>query len=89
MKKIIAGITLATTLGTANAMPTIHQLNPVQPTYNHTYSAAYHHGKNQAYQNVAHTLFAVGAIAIVGVVVYNLGQESRWGVSENGLSYKF
>lgn len=88
MKKIIAGIALATTIGTANATPAIHQLNP-RPTYNHTYSAAYHHGKHDAYQNVAQTLFVVGAVAIAGVVVYHLGEESRWGVNQKGLTYKF
>lgn len=88
MKKLIAGIALATTIGTANATPAIHQLNP-RPTYNHTYSAAYHHGKHDAYQNVATTLFVVGAIAIVGVAVYNLGEESRWTANDKGVVYRF
>lgn len=91
MKKTIAGIALATTIGTAQAVPAINQLNPVHPHYNHNYSVGYNHGKNDSYHNVATTLFVVGAIAIAGVVIYHLGEEngSRWGVSENGLTYKF
>ena len=91
MKKIIAGIALATTIGTAQAVPAINQLNPVHPHYSHNYSVGYNHGKHTAYQNVATTLFVVGAIAIAGVVIYHLGEEngSRWGISENGLTYKF
>lgn len=89
MKKLIAGIALATTIGTAQAVPAIHGIAPANPTHNYNYNVAYHQGKNAAYQNVATTLFVVGAIAIAGVVVYHLGENSRWGVSENGLSYKF
>lgn len=89
MKKILFGLALATTVSTSNAMPTLNQSNPVIPTYN--YNTAYHAGKNDAYQNVATTLFVVGAAVVVGIVVYELGKESgsRWGLSENGVSYKF
>lgn len=91
MKKIISAVALATSISTANAMPTVNQLNPVRPHYNYNYSVGYNHGKHTAYQNFATTLFVVGAIAIAGVVIYHLGEEngSRWGVSENGLTYKF
>lgn len=91
MKKIITGAILATTIGTAQAVPAINQINYSLPSYNHAYNTGYSHGKNTAYQNVATTFFVVGAIAIAGVVIYHLGEEngSRWGVSENGLTYKF
>lgn len=91
MKKIISAVALATSISTANAMATVNQPNPIHPHYNHNYSVGYNHGKHTAYQNVATTLFVVGAIAIAGVVIYHLGEDngSRWGVSENGLTYKF
>ena len=89
MKKILFGLALATTVSTANAMPTLNYTNTVRPAYN--YNTAYHAGKNDAYQNVATTLFVLGAAVVVGIVIYELGQESgsRWGLSENGVSYKF
>ena len=89
MKKILFGLALATTVSTANAMPTLNQTNPVVPTYN--YNTAYHAGKQDAYQNVATTLFVLGAAVVVGIVVYELGQESgsRWGLSENGVVWRF
>lgn len=89
MKNLIAGIALATTIGTANAMPTLHQINQTQPSYNYAYNTAYHRGKNDAYHNVATTLFVVGAIAIAGVVVYHLGEESRWTANDKGVVYRF
>lgn len=89
MKKLIAGIALATTIGTANAVPAIHGLTPAHTTHNYNYSVAYHQGKNAAYQNVATTLFVVGAIAIAGVVVYHLGEESRWTANDKGVVYRF
>ena len=89
MKKLIAGIALATTIGTAQAVPAIHGIAPVHPTYNYNYNVAYHQGKNAAYQNVATTLFVVGAIAIAGVVVYHLGEESRWTANDKGVVYRF
>lgn len=89
MKKALFGLALATTIGTASAMPTLNQTNPVHTTYN--YNSAYYHGKNDAYQNVATTLFVVGVIVVAGIVAYELGEQngSRWGLGENGVSYAF
>lgn len=91
MKKIISAVALATTIGTAQAVPTINQINYSHPSYNHAYNTGYRHGKNTAYQNVATTLFVVGAIAITGVIVYHLGEEksSRWDVNDKGVVYRF
>lgn len=89
MKKALFGLALATTIGTAQAAPAIHQINQPHPSYNYAYNTAYHRGKNDAYHNVATTLFVVGAIAIAGVVVYHLGENSRWGVNERGVTYAF
>lgn len=91
MKKLVSVLALATTISTANAMPTVNQLNPIHPHYNYNYSVGYNHGKHTAYQNVATTLFVVGAIAIAGVVIYHLGEEksSRWDVNDKGVVYRF
>ena len=89
MKKLIAGLALATTIGTAQAVPSIHQINQSHPSYNYAYNTGYRHGKNDGYHNVATTLFVVGAIAIAGVVVYHLGQESRWTANDKGVVYRF
>lgn len=91
MKKIITGAILATTIGTAQAVPAINQINYSLPSYNHAYNTGYRHGKNTAYQNVATTFFVVGAIAIAGVIVYHLGEEksSRWDVNDKGVVYRF
>lgn len=77
MKKLVAGLVLTAIIGVSNAQ--------AYPDY-HT---GYRHGKNDAYQNVATTLFAVGAIVIVGTMFYRLNEESHWGVNNKGLTYKF
>ena len=89
MKKILIALTVVFSMSAAHAVPAITQMNATRPANNSAYSVGYHHGKSDAYNNTARTLFIVGAVVIAGVVVYHLGQESRWGVSENGLSYKF
>lgn len=91
MKKLLLGLTLATVIGAANATPSTMLVGGMLPqtTIHHTYD--YHKGKSDAYNNVARTLFVVGAVAVVGIIIYELGQDSnsRWGVSENGLTYAF
>ena len=91
MKELIAGIAMAVIASTANAMPTLTRPVSVQPSHDYNYNAAYNAGKDDAYQNVATTLFVLGAAVVVGIVVYELGQESgsRWGLSENGVVWRF
>ena len=89
MKKALIGTLLATTIGTANATPAIHSPNPMRPSYNHGYSMGYRQGKNDAYNHVATTAFVVGVAVIAGVVIYHLSEDSRWGVNEKGVTYRF
>lgn len=88
MKKTLIALTVAFSMSAAHAMPTIIGAHPT-PAHNYNYNIAYNHGKNDAYHNVATTLFVVGAVAIAGVIVYRLGEESRWTANEKGIVYKF
>ena len=90
MKKLISTFALSATLTThAIAMPTFHYTGRPDSIASASYDVGYRKGKNAAYQNVATTLFVVGAIAIAGVVVYHLGEESRWTANDKGVVYRF
>lgn len=90
MKKLlIATILSATTVFAANAMPTITRAAP-RPANNNAYSMGYVRGEHNAYQKTAQTLFIVGAAVIAGVVIYHLGENSRWGFTNDGqVAYRF
>lgn len=88
MKKLLTATIIATTLGTANAMPTLN-LNAGNPTYNSAYQVGYHQGKHEAYNNVGRTLVITGFVIIAGAMIYHLGKESRWTTNEKGVVYKF
>lgn len=89
MKKIITAVALATSISTANAMPPTPYLGTPRPQYNNGYNAGYRAGKSRAYDNVARTVVFVGVAVIAGVVIYQLEKESRWGVNQNGVTYRF
>lgn len=89
MKKIISSLVLATTISTANAMSLPDYVGVPRPQYEHSYNAGYRAGKSQAYNNVARTVVVAGVAIIAGVVIYQLGKESRWGVNQNGVTYRF
>lgn len=88
MKKLVSALALATTISTANAMPALN-LNAGNPTYNSAYQVGYHQGKHEAYNNVARAVVFTGFVVIAGTMIYHLGKESRWGVNQNGVTYKF
>ena len=87
MKKLlILLLSLITFNANALVVPTTTQTPmPVQRTYNN----GYNQGKRDAYNNVARTVFIVGAVVIVGTIIYELGKESRWTTNENGITYRF
>jgi hypothetical protein len=89
MKKIISSLVLATTISTANAMSLPDYVGVPRPQYEHSYNAGYRAGKSHAYNNVARTVVVAGVAIIAGVAIYQLGKESRWGVNQNGVTYKF
>lgn len=86
MKKLLVALTIAVCATSANAVPRAMPVNHA-PYYQSTIS--YNRGKNDAYNNVARTLFVVGAVAIAGVIIYHYGQESRWTTNEKGVVYRF
>lgn len=89
MKKLVSSLVLATTISTANAMPTLPHMGTPRPHYNNSYESGYREGKSHAYNNVARAVVFTGVAIIAGVVIYQLGKESRWGVNQNGVTYKF
>lgn len=88
MKKLLTATILATTLGTANAMPTVN-LNAGNPTYNSAYQTGYHEGKHDAYNNVARVVVFAGFAFIAGAIVVRLSQDNRWATNEKGVVYRF
>lgn len=89
MKKLISAVALAATISTANAMPAIHTNNPGPLPHNAGYDTGYRHGKDDAYNHVARTLFVAGAIVIAGTLIYHFSQDSNWTANEKGIVYKF
>jgi len=88
MKKLLTAAVLATTIGTAQAVPAMTRPTPT-PTYNSGYHVGYNHGKNDAYANVARTAFFVGVVVIAGVLIYHAGEQSRWTANDKGVVYRF
>lgn len=89
MKKLVSALALATTISTANAMSLPDYVGVPRPQYEHSYNAGYREGKSHAYNNVARAVVFTGVAIIAGVAIYQLGKESRWGVNQNGVTYKF
>jgi len=92
MKKIITASILALTMATsAQALPSTagFVVNPRYMHYQRGYQIGYHTGKQHAYDNVARTVAVVGATVVVGLIIYELGKESRWTANEKGVVYKF
>lgn len=87
MKKLLIALTVALSVGTASAVPVMNvprtNYNPYQ--HHHTYEE----GKRDAYANVARTAVIVGVAVIATVIIYQLGRESRWTTTRNGVGYRF
>lgn len=89
MKKILVALTIALSIGTAEAMPIMTSPTTPTPTHNNGYSVGYRHGKNDAYNNVARTAVVVGLVAVAAVIIYHAGEQSRWTANDKGVVYKF
>lgn len=87
MKKLLTAIIIATSCANANALSSIRHI-PMQP-HQGSYQIGYHTGKQHAYNNVARTAVFVGMAVVAGVIIYELGKESRWTANENGIGYRF
>lgn len=86
MKKLLTAAVLATTIGTAQAGIR---------AYPHPHNNYYHHHSttHDEYAGAMKAMIVVGVAVIAGVVLYNVGyeagQKSRWGVSRDGVTYRF
>lgn len=89
MKKLITALVLSTTISSAHALNVGNYVGVPRPQYEHSYNAGYRAGKSHAYNNVARTVVVAGVAIIAGVAIYQLGKESRWGVNQNGVVYRF
>jgi len=87
MKKLLTAIIIATSCANANALSSIRHI-PMQP-HQGSYQIGYHTGKQHAYNNVARTAVFVGMAVVAGVIIYELGKESRWTANENGIVWRF
>ena len=88
MKKLLTATILATTIGTATAAP-IMTTGTTTYSNHHIDHNGYSDGKHDAYNNVARTAVIVGFTVIAGVIIYKLGQNSRWTTNQNGVAYRF
>lgn len=85
MKKILIALVLVFGGMSADAATIVRPA----PTYSQGYNVGYHHGKTDAYNNVARTAAIVGVVVIASVVIYELGRESRWTTNDKGVVYRF
>ncbi len=92
MKRLLIAIAFALTTITAQASPSIHQIGRPAPSssvaYQNGYNTGYNRGKNHAYDNTMRTVAIVGAVAIVGIIIYEAANP-RWTTNENGIVYRF
>lgn len=89
MKKLISILALTTTISSANAMEVIHNIGRPRPAGNYQYELGYNSGKHHAYHTIATAAVMVGIIAFAGMAIYQYNEQSRWGVNQNGIIYKF
>lgn len=92
MKKILVALTLALTIGNANALSIAQYVGAVphhNPQYNNGYHNGYNNGKKDAYNNVARTAVVVGLVAVAAVIIYHAGEQSRWTANDKGVVYRF
>lgn len=89
MKKLLSTALLATTISNAYGVP-VYTATP-RPIYNSQYDIGYRHGKNTAYHNVATAIVAVGIVTFIGLAIYQYQEQNqtRWGVNDKGVVYKF
>lgn len=92
MKKLLIAFVLALTVITAGATPSIHQIGRPTPSsivaYQNGYNTGYSRGKNRAYDNTIRTVAIIGAVAILGIIIYEAANP-RWTTNENGIVYRF
>lgn len=92
MKKLLTATILATTITSAHALQIVIPSGHVVPqssAYQAGYNSGYDNGKQDAYHNVAKTVFITAVVVVAGTIIYQLGKESRWTANESGVVYRF
>lgn len=93
MKKIILTLAVVLFATSANALPSItgkieqHPSRSIQAHY--AYKAGYDNGKTDAYNHVVRTVFVTGMVVVAGIMIYELGKDTRWTANESGIVYRF
>lgn len=87
MRKIFIALLLGVLATNANAKNSYK--TPCQKSYSAGYTVGYDRGKTHAYNKVGKATVILGTAVLVSLVVYQLGKESRWTATDNGLTYKF
>ena len=86
MKKLLVAMLLG--INSAQAMPVLHTSTPAVRA-DSSYDVGYRHGKNDALHAVATTVVVGGILIAAGIIIYQYNEQSRWGVSERGVTYAF
>ena len=82
MKKLVSILASAIILSVTNATASPH------PAPSISYDVGYRHGKNDAYHTVATVAVVTGILVAAGIVIYK-ASDSRWGVNDKGVVYRF
>lgn len=82
MKKLVSILASAIILSVTNAMAS------PRPTPATAYDIGYRHGKNDAFHTVATVAVVTGILVAAGIVIYK-ASDSRWGVNDKGVVYRF
>lgn len=86
MKKLLVAMLIG--VSSAQAMPTNHVSAPVVVSKG-SYDTGYRHGHNDALHTVATTVVVAGIVLAAVAIVYQYNEQSRWGLSERGVTYAF
>lgn len=91
MRKFLTSVVLATTLGFVQPSLANGPFTTAQYAlgYQNGYKNGYDDGKDNAYAHAARTALIVGAVAVVGIIIYQATKESRWTANEKGVVYRF
>jgi len=88
MKKIFVLLLCLTLVTPAQALSSI-KFRPHQCETCTAYNVGYQTGRHDARSHTAKTVFFVGTAVIAGVIIYQLGKESRWTAHDGQVGYRF
>ena len=94
MRKLLFATIVGLITATASAAPNIPVAGHTNTSqyyrgYQNGYHTGYDNGKQDERAKIGKALVITGAVVIVGTIIYQLGKESRWTATENGITYRF